>query len=99
MPIIYDIHGDVEIELLGVKFRAQPGIDYFCDYVQLYKSLKGASEEYQVRKLQSFVVHDLWFLCYFIITKGKPEEDPVMNDPKGWRGISREYPVGCIHYG
>lgn len=80
MVDIYKKYGDTEITLLGVKFRPKPNVKYQADYVGLYRYLEEAEEREKILKLKSFILYDLWFLCYFIVTSG----NETINDDKGW---------------
>lgn len=103
MPVIHDIYGDCEIELLGVKFSPKPKVDYMNDYVRLFKHLQGASEAEQIGRLQGYILGDLWFLCYFIITNAgtdndeeRSEPNEVTNDDKGFC-VERAKEVGDLY--
>jgi len=85
MPNLYERYGDVKVSFFvsetnpkGVEFSPVEGVNYKHDYISIAKAI--ADGEFTNGNMQSLIVSDLWFLCYFIICNGAEN----INDGKGW---------------
>ena len=86
MPIITDT--TTEIEINGTKFKALPNVDYYHDYIQMFKDVEAGIMP-EIDTCRALILGDLFFILYFVMGI------TAANDEKGFVvGMCREVQEG-----